>query len=174
MIRRWGLPLLLGLVVAGVAHHVALVQAPRLLMTLASRRIASAAGYNRLFQAPLPTATSRAIVRPSPDLAYASCPFDLSKGPLLIDVAPVPALYWSLAAFDPRTDVAFVRNNVQAGGKPIRVALIGDSGGQAPAGYEPVRIKGDSGIALVRILVDDRARFPQIDAARRASSCRTL
>lgn len=174
MIRRWGLPLLLGLILAGVAHHTALIQTPRILMTLASRRISSAAGYNRLFQAPLPTATSRAIVRPSPDLAYSSCPFDLSKGPLLIDVEPVPALYWSLAVFDPRTDVAFVRNNVQAGGKPIRVALIGDSGGQAPAGYEPVRINGGSGIALVRILVDDRARFPQIDAARRASSCRPM
>lgn len=174
MIRRWGLPLLLGLILAGVAHHIALVQTPRILMTLASRRISSAAGYNRLFQAPLPTAASRAIVRPSPDLAYSSCPFDLSKGPLLIDVAPVPALYWSLAVFDPRTDVAFVRNNVQAGGKPIRVALIGDTGGRAPAGYEPVRIKGDSGIALVRTLVDNRARFPQIDAARRASSCRPM
>lgn len=174
MIRRWGLPVLLGLTTAGVVHHVALVQTPRMLMTLASRRISGVAGYNKLFQAPLPTAASRAIVRPSPDLAYSSCPFDLSKGPLLIDVAPAPALYWSLAVFDPRTDVAFVRNNLQAGGKSMRVALIGDSGGQAPAGYEPVRIKGNSGIALVRILVDDRARFPQIDAARRTSSCRAM
>ena len=76
--------------------------------------------------------------------------------------------------FDPRTDVAFVRNNLQAGGKPIRVALIGSSGGQAPPGYEPVPVKGDSGIALVRILVDDRAHFPQIDAARKASRCRAV
>ena len=86
MIRRWGLPLLTGLVVAVVAHHVTLVQTPRMLMALASRRISSVVGYNRLFQAPLPTAAARAIVRPSPDLAYASCPFDLSKGPLLVDV----------------------------------------------------------------------------------------
>ena len=172
--RRWLLPLLLGLVLAFVGYHIALAQFPRVLMDLATHRIAKGAGYNVMFAAPLATDKARAIVRPSPDLAYSSCPFDLSKGPLLIDVAPVPALYWSLAVFDPRTDVAFVRNNVQAGGKPIRIALIGDSGGQAPAGYEPVRINGDSGIALVRILVDDRARFPQIDAARRASSCRPM
>lgn len=172
MIRRWALPAVLGLVVALIVHHVALVQAPRVLMALAGRRISSAAGYNRLFQAPLPTADSRAIVRPSPDLAYSSCPFDLSKGPLLIDIAPVPAPYWSLSVFDARTDVAFVRNNLQAGGGPIRIALIGESGGEAPAGYEAVPIKGDSGIALVRALVDDRSRFPLIDAARRASFCR--
>jgi len=174
MIRRWGPPLLLGLVLAGVAQHVTLVETPRMLMGLATHRIARGAGYNTLYQAPLATADARAIVRPSPDLAYSSCPFDLSKGPVLVDVAPVPAPYWSLSVFDPRTDVAFVRNNLQAGGKPIRVALIGDGGGQAPPGYEPVPVKGDSGIALVRILVDDRARFPQIDAARHASRCRSL
>jgi len=141
MIRRWGPPLLLGLVLAGAAYHVTLVQTPRLLMRFATHRVAGAAGYNALYQAPLATADSRAIVRPSPDLAYSSCPFDLSRGPVLIDVAPVPAPYWSLSVFDPRTDVAFVRNNIQAGGKPIRVALIGDSGGPAPTGYEPVLVR---------------------------------
>ena len=174
MIRRWGPPLLLGLVLAGIANHVTLVQTPRLLMSFATRRIAKAAGYNTLYQAPLATSDARAIVRPSPDLAYSSCPFDLANGPVLIDVAPVPAPYWSLSVFDPRTDVTFVRNNIQAGGKPIRVALIGEGGGQAPPGYEPVPVKGSSGIALVRTLVDDRARFPQIDAARRASRCRSM
>ncbi|CAN5656419.1 hypothetical protein BH10PSE14_BH10PSE14_44030 [soil metagenome] len=174
MIRRWGPPLLLGVVLAAAAYHVTLVQTPRLLMGFASHRVAQGGGYNTLFQAPLATADSRAIVRPSPDLAYSSCPFDLSRGPVLVDVVPVPAPYWSLSVFDPRTDVAFVRNNLQAGGKPIRVALIGDSGGQAPPGYEPVPVKGNSGIALVRILVDDRAHFPQIDAARKASRCRAV
>lgn len=174
MIRRWGLPLLAGLVLAGVAYHVTLVQTPHLLMMLATHRIAGPAGYNTLYQAPLATADSRAIVRPSPDLAYSSCPFDLSNGdPLLIDVAPMPAPYWSLSVFDERTDVVFVRNNISAGGKPIRVALIGRAGEGVPSGYEPVLVKGNSGIALVRTLVADRAHFPQIDAARRASSCGT-
>ncbi|MDB5708854.1 MAG: hypothetical protein JWL96_924 [Sphingomonas bacterium] len=174
MIRRWGAPLLLGLVLAGLAYHLTLVQTPRLLMRFATHRIAGAAGYNALYQAPLATSDSRAIVRPSPDLAYSSCPFDLTKGPVLIDVAPVPAPYWSLSVFDPRTDVAFVRNNIQAGGKPIRVALIGERGGQAPPGYAPVLVNGNSGIALVRTLVDDRARFPQIEAARRTSRCGSM
>jgi uncharacterized membrane protein len=171
MIRRWGVPLLLGLMLAGVGYHVTLVQTPRLLMMLATHRIAGPAGYNALYQAPLATADSRAIVRPSPDLAYSSCPFHLSNTPILIDVAPMPAPYWSLSVFDERTDVVFVRNNIQAGGRAIRVALINDEGEPVPPGYEAVLVKGSSGIALVRTLVDDRARFPQIDAARRASRC---
>ncbi|MES2043411.1 MAG: DUF1254 domain-containing protein [Pseudomonadota bacterium] len=173
MMRRWAMPLLLGALLAGVAYHIMLVQTPRVLMRFATHRIAGATGYNVLYQAPLATADSRAIVRPSPDLAYASCPFDLSDSAVLIDVAPVPAPYWSLSIFDERTDVVFVRNNIQARGKAIRVALIAHSGEPVPPGYEPVLIKGDSGIALIRTLVDDPARFPQIDAARRASSCAT-
>ncbi len=174
MIRNWGAPILLGLILAAVTYHLTLVETPNLLMRLATWRVAKAGSINHLLQTPLATAQSRAIVRPSPDLAYSSCPFDLSNGPVLIDVAPVPAPYWSLSVFDPRTDVAFVRNNVQAGGQAIRVALIGDAGGQAPPGYEPVLVKGNSGIALVRILIDNRAHFPQVDAARKASSCKAM
>lgn len=173
MMRRWAMPLLLGAVLAGVAYHIMLAETPRLLMRFATNRIAGAAGYNVFYHAPLATADSRAIVRPSPDLAYSTCPFDLSDSAVLIDVAPVPAPYWSLSVFDERTDVVFVRNNIQAGGKAIRVALIAHSGEPVPPGYEPVLIKGGSGIALIRTLVDDRARFPQIDAARRASTCAT-
>nr|MDQ2878402.1 hypothetical protein [Pseudomonadota bacterium] len=68
----------------------------------------------------------------------------------------------------------FVRNNLQAGGKAMRIALIGDKGGQAPPGYEAVPVKGNGGVALLRILVDDRTHFAAIDAARKASNCRAV
>ena len=188
--RRWLFPLLLGGVLAFAGYQVALVQFPRALMTLATGRIAGASGFgtfsavlfggspggarvNMMTAAPLATDKARMIVRPSPDLAYSSCPFDLSKGPVLVDVAPVPAPYWSLSVFDGRTDVAYVRNNTDAENKPIRIA-IAQTGQPVPDGMTAVRVKGASGIALIRILVQDRARFPAIDAARKASSCKAL
>ncbi|WP_169804265.1 DUF1254 domain-containing protein [Sphingomonas mali] len=171
--RRWLFPLLLGLVLAFAGYHLALVQFPRVLMGLATHRIAKGAGYNTMFAAPLATDKARAIVRPSPDLAYSSCPFDLSKGPVLVDVAPVPALYWSLSIFDARTDVAYVRNNIEAANQPIRVA-IAQAGQPVPDGMTAVRVKGTTGIALIRILVPDRSQFPAIDAARKKSSCKAL
>jgi len=171
--RRWLFPLLLGLVLAFAGYHLALVQFPRVLMGLATHRIAKGAGYNTMFAAPLATDKARAIVRPSPDLAYSSCPFDLSKGPVLVDVAPVPALYWSLSIFDARTDVAYVRNNIDATNQPIRVA-IAQAGQPVPDGMTAVRVKGTTGIALIRILVPDRSQFPAIDAARKKSSCKAL
>lgn len=171
MIWRRLAPFVVGIVVAVIAYDLALSATPRLLMAAAFDRI-SAGGVNRFTFTPLATDTSRAIVRPSPDLAYASCPFDLADGALLIDVPPVPASYWSLSVFDAETNVAFVRNNVEAGGAPIRAAVARD--GQAvPAGYARVSVAQPRGIALVRILVEDRAGFPAIDAARRQARCRT-
>jgi uncharacterized membrane protein len=157
-----------GLAVAALGWQATLVAAPRLIMRIAVGRLAEAGGLNRMLHAPLPGPGRRTVVRPSPDLAYSSCPFDLSKGPLLVEVAPVPAPYWSLSVFDRDTDVAFVRHNA-----PIRIVLA-RPGQAVPAGVETVRLKGDRGVALVRILVVDRARFAPLDLARRAAFCRTL
>ena len=89
---------------------------------------------------------------------------------MLIEVAPAPAPYWSLSLFDQRTDVAFVRNNRDTKGRPIRIA-VARHGQSVPAGLETVRLDHDRGIALVRILVESRDRFAGIDEARRASRC---
>ncbi|CAN5798883.1 hypothetical protein BH11PSE6_BH11PSE6_27650 [soil metagenome] len=169
--RRWIGPLVVALLLGAAAWHATLVAAPDMLMRLALQRVSKAGGENRFSHAPLATAASRAIVRPSPDLAYSSCPFDLSKGPLLIDAVPVVAPYWSLSVFDTHTDFALVRNGATAKYRPFRVAIVA-AGQTAPAGYEAVNVDGTRGIALVRILVDDRARFAAIDKERRATTCR--
>lgn len=170
--RRWLLPLLLGAIVALVSYQLALAAAPRLLMSAAIKRVGQA-GMNRMTHGPLATDRARAIVRPSPDLAYSSCPFDLSGGPVAIRVAPSPSVYWSLSVFDSRTNAAFVRNNGETGGQGIDVVLA-RPGQATPAGREVVRVEGDRGIALVRILVQDQAQFAAVDAARRQSACAPL
>jgi len=171
--RAWGLPLLLGLVLAIAGYMAEMTAYPKLLMWGATRMVAKGAGYNTLFAADLPSDKARAIVRPSPDLVYSTCPFDLSNGPVLVDVEPVPSPYWSLSVFDHRTDVAFVRNNIEAEGQPIRIA-IAQAGQPVPDGMQAVRVTGSTGIALIRILVQDRSQFAPIDAARRKSSCKPL
>lgn len=167
--RRWIFPLILGVVAALVAYQAALVSAPRFLMGAAIKRVGQG-GMNQMTHAPLATDRSHAIVRPSPDLAYSSCPFDLSAGPVRIEVPPIPSAYWSLSVFDARTDVVFVRNNVETKGQGLDLALA--SGDAPPSGQGPtVRVKGNRGIALVRVLVEDRTAFAPIDAARRKASC---
>ena len=170
VMRGWLVPIMCGVVAALLAYQLALVATPRLLMAAALRRVEQAGGANALRHPPMPNAQSRTIVRPSPDLAYSSCLFDLSEGPVLIQVAPVPAPYWSLSVFDARTDAVFVRNNRDSGGRPIRL-VIARPGQAVPAGVEAVRVDGDRGIALVRMLVGAAANYPAVDRARRASRC---
>jgi uncharacterized membrane protein len=170
--RRWLRPLAFGLLLAALTWQIVLAATPGVLMGAATARLGKA-GVNRFAHGPLATDKSRVIVRPSPDLAYSSCPFDLSEGPVAIEVAPAPAPYWSLSVFDGRTDVAFVRNNRDTRGRPIRIVLARD-GQPAPKGAEVVRLGYDRGVALIRILVETRGNFPAIDAARRASRCVTI
>ena len=167
--RRWLLPLVAGIAAALLGYHLALLATPRVLMAAAVRRVGQA-GMNRMSHAPLATDRSRAIVRPSPDLAYSSCPFDLSNGPVQVTVPPIPAGYWSLSVFDARTDAAFVRNNRETGGRGVEL-VIAKAGQPTHPGAPVLLVDGYRGIALLRILVEDRGTFAAIDAARRRAAC---
>lgn len=172
MMRRWIGPVVLALVAGVATYFFTLSRTPTTLMSAAVSRLSNG-GMNTFTHAPLATEKSRAIVRPSPDLGYSSCPFDLSAGPVAISVPVVPARYWSLSVFQANTDVAFVRNKVDSGGKPIGV-VIALAGQAVPSGMQAVRVQGAKGVALIRILVDDRAAFAEIDKARRGAKCLVL
>jgi uncharacterized membrane protein len=86
---------------------------------------------------------------------------------------PVPGRYWSVSIFDARTDVAAVRSDRDTQGGPARLALM-KMGQKAPAGYEPVLLGYDQGLALIRILLANPSEFPVVDAIRRKSTCKQL
>lgn len=172
MSGTWSRPLLAGVIVAAIAWQGTMMATPFLLMAAAMKRIgASSDGRANVFAfGPMATAERQPIVRPSPDLLYSTCLFDLSHGPVLVRAEPVPGHYWSLSIFDARTDVAAVRSDRDTGGKPAMLAL--HRPGQAvPAGWEPVTLGYNKGIALIRILLADKSEFATIDAVRRKSSC---
>ncbi|NIJ36029.1 putative membrane protein [Sphingopyxis panaciterrae] len=167
--RRWPGPLLFGIVVAAATGYAAIAYIPYGLMKVVIERLGQG-GVNTMSYGNLANPDRQPVVRPSPDLAYSSCPYDLSAGPVAIDVTPVPGRYSSLSIFDAKTDVIFVRNDVEAGGKPFRIIVARD--GQAvPAGAETVRTSHDRGIALIRLLLKDPAEIGALEALRRQSRC---
>lgn len=170
--RNWLGPLAFGLVLAAVTTWAAIGAIPYGLMNVAMERLVQG-GINQMSHGNLASPARQPVVRPSPDLAYSSCPYDLSAGPLAIDVTPVPGRYSSLSVFDAATDVIFVRNDVEAQGKPFRIVVARD--GQAvPAGAEVVRTTHDRGIALVRLLLKDPKEIGALNAVRRQSTCATV
>lgn len=172
MIRRI-IPLLAIVAVATGSYYAALAAAPYALMRMAMNKMAGTSPTNRFTHAPPVQAERQFVVRPSPDLLYSSCPFDLSAAPLEITAVPVPDHYSSISVFDARTDVAFVRNDEEMAGKPMRIVLALE--GQAvPAGVETVRLKYPTGIVLQRVLLADPAEAAQVDPVRRQATCRSL
>ena len=167
--RNWLGPLAFGLIVAVAAAYVAIWAIPYALMNVAIERLGQG-GVNSMSYGNLATPARQPVVRPSPDLAYSSCPYNISESPVAIDVTPVPGRYTSLSIFDAATDVIFVRNDVEAGGKPFRIIVARD-GQVVPKGAEVVRTNQDHGIALIRILLKDPTEIGALDIIRRQSSC---
>ncbi len=167
---------LLGLFVASaVVGHVGLVVAvPHALMSVAMTRISGEDGtVNQFSFGPRTTKDSRGVVRPSPDLAYASCVYDLRNGPLLVTAAPSPNQgYASLSVFAANTDnIAALDTRQYPQG--IRFVLA-RQGQPVPAGMQVVESPSDKGIILDRRLAPTAELFTQVDQARRADSCAPL
>ncbi len=167
---------LLGLFIgAAVIGHVALVLAvPNVLMRVAMNRISeNGAAINRFQFGDRTTQNSRGVVRPSPDLAYSSCVYDLSDGPLLVSAAPSPGQgYVSLSVFAANTDnVAALDSSQYPQGIRFVLAMPGQA---APVGERVIQSPSARGIILDRRLAPTAEKFAEVDKARRADSCAPL
>lgn len=174
MKRAW--PWTLAALGLAAVVHVALVSAvPRVILSVAMHRMIEQGGVNAAYFPPRADATSRAVVRPSPDLLYATCAFDLGGGPVRLTAEIPDAGYWSLSLFAANTDNFFVVNDRTAGGRRVDVVLVraGDAV-TAPPGARVVESPSGRGIALTRTLVDREERAPGLDAARRTFRCAPL
>lgn len=172
MMRRLASLALVAAVATG-SYYATLAATPYALMRLAESKMAGTSPTNRFTHSPPVRAERQFVVRPSPDLLYSSCPYDLSGGPLEITAVPVPGRYSSISVFDARTDVAFVRNDEQMAGQPMRVVLALE-GQSVPAGVETVRVRYRTGIVLQRVLLADPAEAAEVDPVRSQARCRTL
>jgi len=109
------------------------------------------------------TAELRTIVRPSPDLLYSLCSYDISQYPLLLTAA-VPDNYWSIAGYAMNTDNFFAINDRQVKSTPIEVVLIRKGMTyQDPMGKAHVIVAPtDRGIILIRTVITSKADLPSL------------
>lgn len=174
MIRwvKWGV---FTLALASVIHWAAIAYLPEVIMWQAMARIGSR-GVNAITHAERATAASRAIVKPSPDLLYSTCVFDVTRRPLKVVTAAPADTYWSVSFYAANTDNFFVLNDTTAQGTPKTIVIVGQ--GQTvppqPEGTLVVSAPTKKGIVLFRTLINDDARVAELDQARRAANCEPL
>ena len=155
----------------GVVVHVATIHAlPRFIM---ARALARFGETNQVRVGSRPTAASRGVVRPSPDILYGACVFDLRSGPLHV-TAPVPhTAYWSVSAFDSATNNFFVVNDEQISGGTADFYLVRPNQTVPDAGHGRLIVTAPSrrGLILFRAVIDDETHLPQLTATLRQARC---
>ena len=163
------------ILVALVVHLGAIYLLPRVVMMRAFDKMGA---VNTMHVGQRPTSASRTVVRPSPDSLYATCPYDLSKGPLRVTAPVVHTSYWSVSAFDADTNNFFVKNDQQAMGDSIELVVV--KRGQAwPAmdnALERVVLfsPSEKGLILFRAVIDDDKHLPALEAALNRTHCETV
>jgi uncharacterized membrane protein len=172
---RRALPWLLGIALgAAVVHVAAVALLPRAIMSRVFAGFATQAPPNQFVHPPLATHETRAVVRPSPDLAYSSALFDVSEHPLHV-IVPLSAPYTSLSGFADNTDNFFALNDQTAGGDPIDVVIVGPSTPRTGLeGRRVIEAPSDRGVLLVRRVVVAGTAFAGVDAVRQQARAEVL
>jgi uncharacterized membrane protein len=160
---------------AALVHWLSVAYAPRLAMAVGLARF-SEGKANAIRHLPRATAAWRSGQRPSPDLFYSACAYDVSQGPVKI-TTPAPAgTYWSVALFASNADNFYVLNDATANGQRATIVLARAE--QAvpplPQGARLVRTPTTTGAVLFRILINDDKREAELDAERRTARCELL
>jgi len=161
------------LVVALLVHGASVYFLPSYIMWRTMAAMSRLAGENSIAHGPRPTSRSRAVVRPSPDLLYSTCVYDLDAtgGAVRVHTQGMPQTYWSVSAFDMNTNNFYVRNDRQTKNGAVDFVLIAPGafvdGTKLPVVIAPTR----RGIVLFRTLINDETRFAEIDRARRNARC---
>jgi len=161
------------LLIAIVVHVATLLALPKLIMMRTMSAITRLVSANTMLYPPRPTARSRGVVRPSPDLLYSICIYDLAaaNGALRVSTHDMPDTYWSVSVFDADTNNFYALNDRQAGNGAADFLLMA-AGSSVPHDRLPVVVAPTSrGIVLFRTLIDQESRIAEIDAGRRHADC---
>jgi len=170
--KRWTLAALLFLVSAFAAHYLTIRAVPGAIMSKVSKTFEEQGlPEYRWVASPRQTPETQRVVRPSPDLSYSVCRFDVSDGPVLVS-APGWDGYGSLSVFDDQTNNVFVTNLNREDGAVVLhrpdQEPVEENGGYTSGDYLFVEMSG-SGIALIRRLAPtDEAHSTSMGLVKKA------
>jgi uncharacterized membrane protein len=161
------------LLVAAVVHGATVLLLPRFIMLRTMNGITKTTGAsNAILHGPRATWRSRAVVRPSPDLLYSICVYDLgAAGAVRISTHDMPQTYWSVSVFDADTNNFYAINDRQAKSGAADFILMPQGKSTETSRLPVVAAPTNRGIVLFRMLVNDEADVARIDAARHNAAC---
>jgi uncharacterized membrane protein len=170
--KRWLYRILATLALAALFHVLTVMAFPRAVMVaLAWKAKDRNLSTNVFYHQPRVMAESRTVIRPSPDLLYSACAYDVSKAPLRFSAA-VPDTYWSLSFFASNTDNFFVINDREVKGNSADILLVGPGRPYMNPGNAQVVFSPSSrGVAIIRILITHENKLDELTTIQKQASC---
>ena len=155
-------------------HFIVAMASPRLDMQRAYERLSRhGERINVWTHAPRVTKESRRVVRPSPELVYSICAYDLSGGPVRVTATNWDG-YLSVSFYQENTDnFAVVNNRGLDPSDDIEILLVSNT---SASSSEPRIIQSPSarGVVLQRRLAPTSELFSEADDARRSDRCEAV
>ena len=161
------------LTVAALTHAVTLFNFPGIVMNQAFKRMeARGLPLHKFVLTDRATPENQPVVRPSPDLAYSICRFDVSDGPVRIKGASWDG-YASLSVFDSQTNNVFATSLDNASSEPrsVIVALESDLPEGSSLATPVIQVKDGRGLALIRRLAPSDELFAETRRISAGDSC---
>lgn len=173
--KSWPYLLAATLILGGIIHIVTILTFPSFVMDRLIAGVEAQVGLGVAAHGPRATAESRTVVRPSPDLLYTICAFDVSERPMRIS-APVPKdTYFSLSMFADNTDNFFVVNDQQLPNDSVDVILVQNEDQVSTLGGAPIVVApSNRGVVLFRTLIQSEERFEELNATRLEAVCEAM
>jgi uncharacterized membrane protein len=164
------------LAIIGVAMVVNLVLVMRIPNDIMEVTLTERFNYprNQWIFSPPSTAASRKVVRPSADLLYSICCYDVSQHPLRLTARITE--FWSISGFSMDTDNFFVINDNQAKSNPIEIVLTSkgipfqDLTGKAYV----IEAPSDKGIILIGAVVNSETDLPGLMQIQREATAKLV
>ena len=177
-----GLYIALGLVLAGLIHVVAVLTLPMLAPRDAQARLAALGPANTMIQLPAPAPGRQVMPMMAPDVRYAVCRYDLSKGPVRLK-AQIADELWLIAFYTPLGEnfYAVVGADMKRPDIDLIIATtdqtVAEVGVDSPEAFDDVVVVSSpvvEGIALIRAPLAGPSRSAEAERALKATYCGQL
>ena len=178
-VRIPGLYIVLGLVLAGLIHIVAVLTLPMLAPRNAQARLAALGPANTMIELPAAAPGRQAMPMMAPDVRYAFCRFDLTNGPIRLRAAIADEL-WLIALYTPEGENFYTVAGADMKRPQLDLIIaatdqtVEEAGVDAPESSDEVLVVNapvTEGIALIRAPLAGLSRAARAESALKATSC---
>ncbi len=181
-VRLPGLYIVLGLVLAGLIHIVAVLMLPMLAPKNAHARLAALGPANTMIELPAAAPGRQALPMMAPDVRYAFCRFDLAEGPVRLNATVADEL-WLIGLYTPEGENFYSVAGADMKRPEIDLVIattdqtVEEASVDAPESSDEVIVVNSpvtEGIALIRAPLAGPSRASRAERALRLYPLRSL